>query len=89
VNSSRMSANAILLMQSRTVDAIVRSGFWSALRDGHFAYYSTQVFCPDGGIVGAQCRLQLGASALWPNDLVGPRQKGSGWEAWQGTLIDR
>lgn len=38
---SQMSADAILLMQFHTVAAIVRSGFWNALRHGHFAYYST------------------------------------------------
>jgi hypothetical protein len=38
-----MSPDAILLMQFHTVAAIVRSGFWNALRHGHFAYYSTPV----------------------------------------------
>jgi hypothetical protein len=41
--ASQMSADAILLMQFHTVAAIVRSGFWNALRHGHFAYYSTPV----------------------------------------------
>ena len=41
---SQMSADAILLMQFHTVGAIIRSGFWNALRHGHFAYYSTPVF---------------------------------------------
>jgi hypothetical protein len=41
--TSQMSADAILLMQFHTVAAIVRSGFWNALRHGHFAYYSTPV----------------------------------------------
>jgi hypothetical protein len=40
---SQMSADAILLMQFHTVAAIVRSGFWNALRHGHFAYYSAPV----------------------------------------------
>jgi hypothetical protein len=40
---SQMSDDAILLMQYHTVAAIVRSGFWNALRHGHFAYYSTPV----------------------------------------------
>src|SRR4051794_5371049 len=40
---SQMSPDAILLMQFHTVAAIVRSGFWNALRHGHFAYYSTPV----------------------------------------------
>jgi len=40
---SQMSADAILLMQFHTAAAIVRSGFWNALRHGHFAYYSTPV----------------------------------------------
>ena len=40
---SQMSPDAILLMQFHTVAAIVRTGFWNALRHGHFAYYSTPV----------------------------------------------
>ncbi len=40
---SQMSPDSILLMQFHTVAAIVRSGFWNALRHGHFAYYSTPV----------------------------------------------
>ena len=40
---SQMSADAILLMQFHSVAAIVRAGFWNALRHGHFAYYSTPV----------------------------------------------
>jgi hypothetical protein len=40
---SQMSEDAILLIQFHTVAAIVRSGFWNALRHGHFAYYSTPV----------------------------------------------
>jgi hypothetical protein len=39
----QMSSDAILLMQFHTVAAIIRSGFWNALRHGHFAYYSTPV----------------------------------------------
>jgi C-methyltransferase C-terminal domain/Putative zinc binding domain len=40
---SQMSSDAILLVQFHTVAAIIRSGFWNALRHGHFAYYSTPV----------------------------------------------
>jgi hypothetical protein len=51
---SQMSANAILLMQLHTVAAIVRSGFWNALRHGHFAYYSTPILirmAADSGLI--------------------------------------
>ena len=41
--ASQMSSDAILLIQFHTVASIVRSGFWNALRHGHFAYYSTPV----------------------------------------------
>ena len=49
---SQMSADAILLMQFHTVAAIVRSGFWNALRHGHFAYYSTPVLVRMAGELG-------------------------------------
>ena len=49
---SQMSPDAILLMQFHTVAAIVRSGFWNALRHGHFAYYSTAVVVRMAGELG-------------------------------------
>jgi hypothetical protein len=49
---TQMSADAILLMQFHTVAAIVRSGFWNALRHGHFAYYSTPVLVRMAAEVG-------------------------------------
>jgi hypothetical protein len=62
---SQMSADAILLMQFHTVAAIVRSGFWNALRHGHFAYYSTPVL--------ARMAAELGLTALaaWEYPLYG------------------
>ena len=73
---SQMSADAILLMQFHTVAAIVRSGFWNALRHGHFAYYSTPVLVRHGGRARTHCRNGLGVPALRRNDRVGPCQEG-------------
>ena len=63
--SSQMSADAILLMQFHTVAAIVRSGFWNALRHGHFAYYSTPV------LVRMAAELGLTAVSAWEYPLYG------------------
>ena len=60
-----MSADAILLMQFHTVAAIVRSGFWNALRHGHFAYYSTPV------LVRMAAELGLTAVSAWEYPLYG------------------
>ena len=60
-----MSADAILLMQFHTVAAIVRSGFWNALRHGHFAYYSTPV------LVRMAAELGLTAIGAWEYPLYG------------------
>jgi hypothetical protein len=62
---SQMSPDAILLMQFHTVAAIVRSGFWNALRHGHFAYYSTPVL--------ARMAAELGLTAVsaWEYPLYG------------------
>jgi hypothetical protein len=62
---SQMSADAILLMQFHTVAAIVRSGFWNALRHGHFAYYSTPV------LVRMAADLGLTALSAWEYPLYG------------------
>jgi hypothetical protein len=62
---SQMSADAILLMQFHTVAAIVRSGFWNALRHGHFAYYSTPVLVRMAGELG------LTAVSAWEYPLYG------------------
>ncbi len=62
---SQMSADAILLMQFHTVAAIVRTGFWNALRHGHFAYYSTPV------LVRMAAELGLTAVAAWEYPLYG------------------
>jgi hypothetical protein len=62
---SQMSADAILLMQFHTMAAIVRSGFWNALRHGHFAYYSTPV------LVRMAAELGLTAVSAWEYPLYG------------------
>jgi hypothetical protein len=89
---SQMSADAILLMQFHTVAAIVRSGFWNALRHGHFAYYSTPVL----GHMAAE--LGLTALAAWEYPLYGGTillalaKEGSRWGKPAGNvkqLIDR
>jgi C-methyltransferase C-terminal domain/Putative zinc binding domain len=62
---SQMTADAILLMQFHTVAAIVRAGFWNALRHGHFAYYSTPV------LVRMAADLGLSAITAWEYPLYG------------------
>jgi hypothetical protein len=90
--SSQMSPDAILLMQFHTVAAIVRSGFWNALRHGHFAYYSTPV------LVRMAAELGLTALSAWEYPLYGGTillafaREGSRWgsQAENVTqLIDR
>jgi hypothetical protein len=89
---SQMSAEAILLMQFHTVAAIVRSGFWNALRHGHFAYYSTPV------LVRMAAELGLTAVSAWEYPLYGGTillalaKEGSRWgdsEENVTTLVDR
>jgi C-methyltransferase C-terminal domain/Putative zinc binding domain len=89
---SQMSPDAILLMQFHTVAAIVRSGFWNALRHGHFAYYSTPV------LVRMAAQLGLTAVSAWEYPLYGGTillaiaKKGSRWgdpAENVRTLVDR
>ena len=89
---SQMSDDGILLMQFHTVAAIVRSGFWNALRHGHFAYYSAPV------LVRMAAELGLTAVTAWEYPLYGGTilmalaKKGSRWGD-QGAdvtnLVDR
>jgi hypothetical protein len=39
--ASRVAPGGVLLLQYHSLDTIIRSGQWNALRHGHFAYYST------------------------------------------------
>jgi C-methyltransferase C-terminal domain/Putative zinc binding domain len=76
---SQMGSDAVLLMQFHTVAAIVRAGFWNALRHGHFAYYSTPV------LVRMAAELGLTAVTAWEYPLYGGTivlalaRKGSRW----------
>jgi hypothetical protein len=62
---SRMSADAVLLMQFHSLAAITRLGMWNALRHGHFAYYSTPVLVAMGE------ELDLTAIGAWKYSLYG------------------
>ncbi len=39
--TARLAAGGVLLLQYHSLDTIIRSGQWNALRHGHYAYYST------------------------------------------------
>jgi hypothetical protein len=39
--AGRLAPGGILLLQYHSLDTIIRTGQWSALRHGHYAYYST------------------------------------------------
>ena len=84
---SQMGADAILLMQFHTVAAIVRAGFWNALRHGHFAYYSTPV------LVRMAAELGLTAVTAWEYPLYGGTivlalaRKGSRWGGQRTSVV--
>jgi len=52
----RLSAGGVLVLQFHSLAAIMRHEQWSALRHGHFAYYSTPALC---GMLG-----QFGLTAI-------------------------
>jgi C-methyltransferase-like protein/putative zinc binding protein/methyltransferase family protein len=39
--TARLATGGVLLLQYHSLDTIIRSGQWNALRHGHYAYYST------------------------------------------------
>lgn len=61
----RMAPGATLLLQYHSLETIVRLGQWSALRHGHFAYYSTTA------LVGMLARAGCVARTAWQFDLYG------------------
>ena len=42
---ARVAEGGVLLLQYHSLDTIIRSGQWNALRHGHYAYYSTTALC--------------------------------------------
>jgi hypothetical protein len=42
---ARVSEGGVLLLQYHSLDTIIRSRQWNALRHGHYAYYSTTALC--------------------------------------------
>ncbi|MCW2930530.1 MAG: hypothetical protein JWM19_1492 [Actinomycetia bacterium] len=63
--ASRVAACGVLLLQYHSLDAIIRTGQWNALRHGHFAYYSTTALSQLLASVGFSPRM------AWQFDLYG------------------
>lgn len=61
----RLVPGGVLLLQYHSLETICRLGQWSALRHGHFAYYSTTA------LVGMLARAGCSARAAWGFDLYG------------------
>jgi hypothetical protein len=85
---SRMSSDAILLMQFHTVAAIIRSGFWNALRHGHFAYYSTPVLVRMAGEQGLNAITAFEYPLYGGTIVLALAKKGSRWGD-QGESVSR
>jgi hypothetical protein len=63
--AGRLAPGGVLLLQYHSLDTIVRSGQWNALRHGHYAYYSTTALVPMLAEVGFRPRTS------WQFDLYG------------------
>lgn len=61
----RMAPGGLLLLQYHSLSTIVRLGQWSALRHGHFAYYST------GALTAMLAAAGCSARTAWHFDLYG------------------
>lgn len=86
--AAQMSADAILLMQFHTMAAIVRSGFWNALRHGHFAYYSTPVMVRMAGELGLVAVTAVEYPLYGGTVVLALARKGSRWGD-QGESVTR
>ena len=63
--AGRLAPGGVLLLQYHSLDTIVRTGQWNALRHGHYAYYSTTALVPMLAEVGFRPRTS------WQFDLYG------------------
>jgi C-methyltransferase C-terminal domain/Putative zinc binding domain/Methyltransferase domain len=63
--AARVSPEGALLLQYHSLDTIVRLGQWSALRHGHYAYYSTSA------LVGMLEAVGFSPAVAWRFDLYG------------------
>jgi len=63
--AARLADGGVLLLQYHSLDAIIRSEQWNALRHGHYAYYSTTA------IVAMLARTEFSPFAAWEFDLYG------------------
>ena len=63
--AARLAPGGVLLLQYHSLETIVRSGQWNALRHGHYAYYSTTALT--GMLAGAG----LVPRTAWPFELYG------------------
>jgi SAM-dependent methyltransferase len=63
--AARLAPGGVLLLQYHSLDTIIRSGQWNALRHGHYAYYSTTALTAMLAAVGFSPR------TAWHFDLYG------------------
>jgi C-methyltransferase C-terminal domain/Putative zinc binding domain len=63
--AGRLANGGVLLLQYHSLDAIIRSGQWNALRHGHYAYYSTTA------MAAMLARTEFSPFAAWEFDLYG------------------
>jgi len=63
--AARLAPGGVLLLQYHSIETILRTGQWNALRHGHFAYYSTAALARMLAAVG------LSPRTSWRFDLYG------------------
>jgi SAM-dependent methyltransferase len=63
--AARLAPGGVLLLQYHSLDTIIRSGQWNALRHGHYAYYSTTA------LTGMLAAAGLSPCAGWRFNLYG------------------
>jgi len=63
--AARLANGGVLLLQYHSLEAIIRSGQWNALRHGHYAYYSTTA------MAAMLARSEFSPFAAWEFDLYG------------------
>jgi SAM-dependent methyltransferase len=69
--AGRLAPGGVLLLQFHSIETILRTGQWNALRHGHFAYYSATALAAMMESLAATSGTRLSARTSWLFDLYG------------------
>ncbi|HEX3959289.1 MAG TPA: class I SAM-dependent methyltransferase [Trebonia sp.] len=83
----RLAPDGVLLLQYHSLDTIIRTGQWNALRHGHYAYYSTTALTTMLAEVGCSPRTGWRFDLYGGTVLLAARRDGSGQASMPDDVV--